>query len=77
MSFKIAVQKKAYVPQTTLDLFKDEEITRHEAAIAGISELPVGKICNVLKSHPFWMIQSLYCKMIKLMYVKGSVAKSS
>ena len=70
MSLQEAVRRKVQYRESTLDLLKDGHVAQHEAAIAGISDLAFTQICRVLHAHPYWIMQSLYCKMIKHLYRK-------
>ncbi|MFC1586579.1 hypothetical protein ACFL5V_13610 [Fibrobacterota bacterium] len=52
-------------------MFRENEISKHEAAIVGISDLELIRICRLLKEHPLWIMQTVYCKAVKRWYRKG------
>jgi hypothetical protein len=76
LSLQEAVRRKVRYRESTLDLLKEGKVTRHEAAIAGIADLDIIRICRLLSSHPFWIAQSLYCKMIKHYYRQEKVGQN-
>lgn len=51
---------------STIQLIKDPEVSAHRAVIVGISDLSLVKICIMLKFHPMWIMESVFCKAFKI-----------
>ena len=64
MSLRNAMNRKITDKVSTIEMLKDDKVSAHEAAIAGLSDLNVFKICRFLYPHPVWLLQSLYCKWL-------------
>ncbi len=75
MSFTNAIKRKTQLPETTIQLMNSGKVTRHEAAIAGLSDLSCNQIVKHLHFHPLWVPQVLYCKLLKCFLKKPGYLK--